>query len=403
VNSASTPLDQDLSQNTSPGVPTYGGRYTLALWIFALAIMSFGGQIYSEITGDWFPTFIHSTAGYPYVYWGYLTAAISILGAIFFLIFGAVSDNLRTRYGRRIPLIVLGGITTAILTALFVISTNYLWLFVNYGILTAVTYNLVRGSSSPLTADLIPLDKRGRVNTLLTVMTNVASAVVWIPALILLPGNATSYPPDTVRLFVYVGAAVFGISMVVGALLIKEPPVLEPPRGWVADLKSTLEWQEMKNQKSFLLILLANFFLQAASSAIFNYLFVFIQNINFNFDLPTLIGAAIVGVDCDIWIPAARPDVVNMSNVDSIRAKLLLQGANVPVSPEAEERLRARGILSLPDFIVNAGGVICAAVEYRGGTESLAFQTIDEKIRKNTRAVLEAMRLQNISPQRAAL
>lgn len=111
---------------------------------------------------------------------------------------------------------------------------------------------------------------------------------------------------------------------------------------------------------------------------------------------------AIVGVDCDIWIPAARPDVVNMTNVDSIRAKLLLQGANIPVSPEAEERLRERGILSLPDFIVNAGGVICAAVEYRGGTQALAFQTIEEKIRENTRAVLEAMRMRNVSPRQAA-
>ncbi len=112
---------------------------------------------------------------------------------------------------------------------------------------------------------------------------------------------------------------------------------------------------------------------------------------------------AIVGVDCDLWIPAARPDVVTMANVDSIRAKLVLQGANIPASSEAEERLRQRGVLSLPDFIVNAGGVICAAVEYHGGTQTLAFQTIEEKIRENTRAVLEAMRARNVSPRQAAV
>ncbi len=112
---------------------------------------------------------------------------------------------------------------------------------------------------------------------------------------------------------------------------------------------------------------------------------------------------AILGVECDIWIPAARPDVVTMANVDSLRAKLILQGANIPVSPEAEDRLHQRGILSIPDFIANAGGVICAAVEYRGGTQSLAFQTIEEKIRDNTRAVLAAMRDRKIPPRRAAL
>ncbi len=112
---------------------------------------------------------------------------------------------------------------------------------------------------------------------------------------------------------------------------------------------------------------------------------------------------AILGIDCDIWIPAARPDVVTMANVDSLRAKLILQGANIPVSPEAEDRLHARGILLVPDFIANAGGVICAAVEYHGGTQSLAFQTIEEKIRDNTRAVLAAMRSRKVPPRRAAL
>lgn len=112
---------------------------------------------------------------------------------------------------------------------------------------------------------------------------------------------------------------------------------------------------------------------------------------------------AIVGVDCDIWIPAARPDVITMANAGSLRAKLVLQGANIPASEQAEAQLHERGILSIPDFIANAGGVICAAVEYQGGTQSLAFQTIEQKIAENTRAVLEAMRSRKVTPRQAAL
>lgn len=78
---------------------------------------------------------------------------------------------------------------------------------------------------------------------------------------------------------------------------------------------------------------------------------------------------AIVGVECDIWIPAARPDVLHAGNVDTVRARIVAQGANLPATPAAEARLHERGILNLPDFIANAGGVIAAAVEYRGGTE----------------------------------
>lgn len=112
---------------------------------------------------------------------------------------------------------------------------------------------------------------------------------------------------------------------------------------------------------------------------------------------------AIVSVPCDIWVPAARPDVLREDNVDQIDCKMVLQGANIPVTPEAEARLYERGILSVPDFIANAGGVICAAVEYRGGTQSSAFSTIEEKLRLNTRAVLKAAKGDNLKPREAAV
>ena len=108
-------------------------------------------------------------------------------------------------------------------------------------------------------------------------------------------------------------------------------------------------------------------------------------------------------VECDIWIPAARPDVITMANVDSLRTKLILQGANIPATAEAEQRLHNRGILCLPDFIVNAGGVICAAIEYQHGTQSAAFSAIEEKIRANTHAVLEDARRRNVMPRQAAI
>ncbi len=111
---------------------------------------------------------------------------------------------------------------------------------------------------------------------------------------------------------------------------------------------------------------------------------------------------AIVGVDCDLWIPAARPDVIRSDNVDRVKARLIVQGANIPVTEEAEAALHERGVLSVPDFIANAGGVICAAVEYGGGTETGAFQTISDKIRANTAAVLQRARDANEAPRAAA-
>jgi glutamate dehydrogenase (NAD(P)+) len=112
---------------------------------------------------------------------------------------------------------------------------------------------------------------------------------------------------------------------------------------------------------------------------------------------------AILDVDCDIWIPAARPDVVRADNAARLRTRLMAQGANIPCTLEAEQALYARGVLVVPDFIANAGGVICAAEEYRGGTQRGAFDYIDERVRANTRAVLEESRRSQTLPRAAAL
>ena len=111
----------------------------------------------------------------------------------------------------------------------------------------------------------------------------------------------------------------------------------------------------------------------------------------------------VVAIPCDIWIPAARPDVIRESNVEALRTRLVLQGANIPATPGAERRMHERGILSIPDFIANAGGVIAAAVEYQGGTEKAAFDAISEKIATNTRAVLEMATARRMLPREAAI
>jgi glutamate dehydrogenase (NAD(P)+) len=112
---------------------------------------------------------------------------------------------------------------------------------------------------------------------------------------------------------------------------------------------------------------------------------------------------AVLDVECDIWIPAARPDVVREDNVHRLRTRLVLEGANIPLTEAAETALHDKGVVVVPDFIANAGGVICAAMEYRGATQAAAFDAIQEKIRANTEAVLAAATRGGLAPRRAAL
>jgi glutamate dehydrogenase (NAD(P)+) len=114
-------------------------------------------------------------------------------------------------------------------------------------------------------------------------------------------------------------------------------------------------------------------------------------------------GDAVIDFPCDIWIPAARPDVIHAGNAARLRTKLVAQGANIPCTAEAEAMLAERGVLVLPDFIANAGGVICAAVEYQGGSEAAAFAAIEERIRSNTGAVLDRASSGKMLPRVAAV
>jgi glutamate dehydrogenase/leucine dehydrogenase len=112
---------------------------------------------------------------------------------------------------------------------------------------------------------------------------------------------------------------------------------------------------------------------------------------------------AVLDIPCDIWIPAARPDVIRADNAGRLKTRLIPQGANIPCTPEAEQALHDRGVLVIPDFIANAGGVICASIEYRGGTRQAAFDYIDERIRANTQLVLDESRRSKAPPRTAAL
>lgn len=110
----------------------------------------------------------------------------------------------------------------------------------------------------------------------------------------------------------------------------------------------------------------------------------------------------LVRLECEILVPAARPDVITGANAADVRARVIVQGANIPATAEAETILHQRGVLSIPDFIANAGGVICGAVEYAGGSADHAFAMIEDKIRTNTRQVLQSAVAAGVQPRAAA-
>lgn len=94
-------------------------------------------------------------------------------------------------------------------------------------------------------------------------------------------------------------------------------------------------------------------------------------------------------IPTDVLIPASLSDVINESNWNKLKAKIIVEGANIPMKIEIEKKLFEKNVLIIPDIIANAGGVISSYAEYKRMSEKEMFELVKEKITKNTRIILE--------------
>ncbi|MDK2945591.1 Glu/Leu/Phe/Val family dehydrogenase [Geotoga petraea] len=83
----------------------------------------------------------------------------------------------------------------------------------------------------------------------------------------------------------------------------------------------------------------------------------------------TITNDEIISLDVDIFSPCAIENTITMDNVDSVKAKLIVEGANGPLTPEADEKLTEKGVFIVPDFLANAGGVTVSYFEWVQGLQ----------------------------------
>ncbi|MBI5046503.1 Glu/Leu/Phe/Val dehydrogenase, partial [Candidatus Micrarchaeota archaeon] len=111
--------------------------------------------------------------------------------------------------------------------------------------------------------------------------------------------------------------------------------------------------------------------------------------------------AALFELPVDILVPGARPDVLHKDNVGKVKAKIVTEAANLPAKYEIEQVLMKKGVIVLPDFVANAGGVISSYCETQGWDSETMFKVVENKLKTNTKTMLE--RAKNHDTRAAAL
>ena len=117
---------------------------------------------------------------------------------------------------------------------------------------------------------------------------------------------------------------------------------------------------------------------------------------------------AVIGVDCDLLVPAALEEMIHEGNADQVKARVLLELANGPVTSEADAILEKKGIVVLPDILANAGGVTVSYFEWVQNRQGFYWdlEDIHERLRvimeREGRAVWNAAKERNVSVRTGA-
>ncbi|MBI2003337.1 MAG: hypothetical protein HYS76_02050 [Candidatus Wildermuthbacteria bacterium] len=93
-------------------------------------------------------------------------------------------------------------------------------------------------------------------------------------------------------------------------------------------------------------------------------------------------------IPVDILIPASITDVINETNKNGIKANIIVEAANIPMQESVEREFWQKGIMIVPDFVANAGGVISSYAEYRGYNPKKMFELVERKITQATMLVM---------------
>ncbi len=253
--------------------------------VIIISILTMGASIFGFFEGSFFNTYIEMVLHEKYIYISIMVSVSAIFGLIFVLVFGTLSDNSRSKYGRRRPYFLFGGIVAGIAMCVYPFSPNFMWCFLIDAIIIGVFSNMFYGATRPLIPDVVEVEHRGRANAIVSIFGLIAT---------LLPIGVTLYVNEAYGQQVggktiinqqgHIMVCLFGglcivVVTIIGFLFLKEKSLTELPqsRGFFEDINKSFQIDELKKHKDFFKIIVAltifNTGLRIITPFLFNYVF----------------------------------------------------------------------------------------------------------------------------------
>ncbi len=249
----------------------------------ALVVTAFVVSAYGYAEGQWMNSWVSNILGKSNFAVSLMVALSGLFGAIFFIVWGAISDNTRDNLGHRKSILISGLFLTGILVIIFGFSKIYWICLILDGILIGITSNMYHSTRKALVPDMTKMQVRGRINSNIMILGGIGtivtySFVIWGQRDI--NGNFTEL--THVLVFMITGVILIVAAIIVYFTLQEPMDNLPPVRNWWKDIKNIFSVKELRKHKGFYRFFIAYLFPKMASYAFSPFIILYVQKAGFD-------------------------------------------------------------------------------------------------------------------------
>ena len=267
--------------------------------VFIIGVLWLADTFFYFFEQNIFNTYITNVLNFGDLFVSLMVGLSATVGLIMNFTWGIISDNTRSKYGRRRPFLLFS-IFAGIGMILASFSNNYVLLVIFDVLLIGITTNAVSVSSRALIPDVVGLEQRGRANGIVQAVSYIG--LIFGLAIFLMFGDDLGSTDQTTVLNTHIfvltlGGVVYLVSGIIGFAFIKEKPSSElpPKKKFKTELKELIDLSLLKEQKNFFKVILASSVYQTGIGTVMALLFPLLTSPAFPFGMVDLLIAIAVG------------------------------------------------------------------------------------------------------------